>query len=108
MRSRCPATWSRRTRAKALTASSTSPWRDEPGPVIPKLSTLSWRSYAPWMRTVLVLALLVGCAKHKDDYPIGPGGPGPGGMGGPDAAIDAVLGDGGAVIAARVCLTVDL
>ncbi len=59
------------------------------------------------MRTFVALALLVACKQvGGDDYPIGPGGTGPGGTGGPHDAA-GTFGDGGPVINGRACVLMD-
>jgi hypothetical protein len=58
------------------------------------------------MKRLLLVAGLVACANHGDDFPVTPGGNGPGGNHpGVDAAIDTT--DGGATISGRVCLVGD-
>jgi hypothetical protein len=58
---------------------------------------------------IVALVLLMACKTGQgDDYPITPGGGGPGGTGMPhDAAITPDTGDGGPTISGRVCLLTD-
>jgi hypothetical protein len=57
-------------------------------------------------RLACVLLLLASCSDLPEDYPVGPGGYGPGGNNRRDAAPDD-SGDGGAMIAGRVCVVDD-
>src|SRR5215467_10509545 len=59
------------------------------------------------MRLFLALALLVACKQGAgDDYPIGPGGTGPGGTGVKHDPAGTV-GDGGPTIDGKACLLTD-
>jgi hypothetical protein len=58
------------------------------------------------MKRLLLVVGLVACGHSSEDFPVMPGGHGPGGSTpGPDAAIDS--GDGGAKLLGRVCLIGD-
>jgi hypothetical protein len=62
------------------------------------------------MRLAVVALVLVAACKtgQGDDYPITPGGTGPGGTGGPrDAGLIADSGDGGPTITGRACRLTD-
>jgi hypothetical protein len=63
------------------------------------------------MRRVLLLAALAACqSSDGDDFPVSPGGPGPGGLGNMlDASpIDAADPDASAMLTGRVCVVSDL
>ena len=59
------------------------------------------------MRCLVTLLLLASCGDVPEDYPVGPGGYGPGGNNRRDAGSDD-SGDGGAMLAGRVCVVGDL
>jgi hypothetical protein len=55
----------------------------------------------------LLLLFAPGCSDLPEDYPVAPGGWAPGGNNGRDSGVDD-SGDGGAMIAGRVCVVGDL